>query len=93
MYLKVGGLLFSGPVYIIKNFVVEPFTSKNRCFEEDNHIILTEQTIITKVDESCCSIADNVFFFVNLKNIHEIGLSNSCLVGKFSKLLYVLYMY
>ncbi|KAL8093227.1 hypothetical protein AgCh_035208 [Apium graveolens] len=35
-----------------------------------------------KVDNSCCNIPDNIFVFDNLKNIDNIGLKNSALVGR-----------
>ncbi|KAF1001659.1 hypothetical protein AG4045_003089 [Apium graveolens] len=82
MYIKLGGLLFPGPVYIMQDFVVQAFTGSNRCFKKDNHIIMTEQCIVMKVDNSCCNIPDNIFVFDNLKNIDNIGLKNSALVGK-----------
>ncbi|KAK1376767.1 hypothetical protein POM88_032960 [Heracleum sosnowskyi] len=58
-----------GEMYAIHNFIVAPFTEKYKCFEADKQIILTNLTIVTKLQGSYSLIPQNVFEFTNLKKI------------------------
>lgn len=74
-------MLFQGNMYTFDNYNVEPFTGKNRCFEMDNHIVLSKTSMITKVDDPYTIVPPDVCVFANLKNIGELGKRDAALIG------------
>lgn len=68
-------------MYNIENFKVEKYTCNDKCFEMDIHIIMSSDSIVTKVDDAFTIIPPDVFVFTNLKNIQQLGRQDSALIG------------
>lgn len=75
-------VLYEGNMYEIQQFEVEEYSGSNRCFETEHHLILSNYSIVTKLDDTYITIPHNVFVFANLRNIHQLGQQNAALIGK-----------
>lgn len=75
-------IFVQGQQYEICNFIVQPFTVKYKCLSSFIQIILTEQTVVRRLQANNCQIPLNVFRFTELKDINNAVETDKHLIGK-----------
>lgn len=71
-----------GKNYMLRNFIVEPFSGKYRCFKGQKHIVVTSGTSVTPLPDAWGLIPHDVCYFTNLQDIETIEPKDSYLIGK-----------
>ena len=82
LFLDLDKAFVKGGLYVIRNFLIIPYTVKYRCFEAGLHLVLTTTSVVLPVMEQWCSIPEEIFGFFNLKNIPAALEQDSNLIGK-----------
>lgn len=74
-------LFVAGRSYLVAHFIVAPFTDVYKCFECENHIIVTSMTTVREIEVSFNVIPEIVFEFTNLRHFEGAQAQNTNLLG------------
>ncbi|KAL1808435.1 hypothetical protein ACET3Z_025425 [Daucus carota] len=65
----VANRLTEGNSYIVNKFSVQPFLQNDRCFDDELHLVLNDNSIVTPIHSSSAGIPKDVFHFTNMRNL------------------------
>lgn len=78
-------IFHEGHAYVIRNFRVKYYESSeiNRCFKNEQHIVLSCLTRAYRVKENICNIPSNVWKFADLGKLNEFDENINHFIGEF----------
>lgn len=82
-----------GHAYVIKNFIVKYYepSETNRCFKDEQHIVLSCSTRAYRVKENISNIPFTVWNFTELGILKEFDDNLNHFIGKIMLVFYVFY--